>query len=343
MRFLFRRSVFKKILKKCQNSRDVSHLRALPTGGPWNVAFFGNDDFALESLKKLYEKLMSRNVECLSVVTSGKLDCNPVAHYATEHQLPWTQWPLEHQPMGFHIGVVVSFGHLIPSSIIKSFPLGMLNVHASLLPKWRGAAPISYSLFNGERKTGVTIMRLKPKRCDIGEIIVQRETNIGAEETNRELRPRLARLGAELLDETVDQLPGILEQAKSQNEAQATYAPKLTAKKAFVNWDTMTAQDVYNLYRGLNGIFSLATKFKDRTVKLLDVQIAEPTAFTNPYEQHPSGTVIYEKKGGRLLIKCQGESWLSVKRVILPNKRATQAVDFRSAYLSRGTTSEHFY
>lgn len=100
----------------------------------------------------------------LEVVTIQNKQKNIVERYAMENGITTNPWPITYNITNYHIGIVVSFGHLIPEDIIKSFPLGIINVHASLLPKWRGAAPITYSIMNGETYTGVTIMKIAPKK-----------------------------------------------------------------------------------------------------------------------------------------------------------------------------------
>jgi len=107
----------------------------------------------------------------LGVVTSFKSPANCVRTYAEKEKLPLQKWPIDPSVCPqFDLGVVVSFGHLIPASIINGFPYGMINVHASLLPKWRGAAPIIYAIMKGDASTGVSIMKIEPHRFDIGDV-----------------------------------------------------------------------------------------------------------------------------------------------------------------------------
>lgn len=143
---------------------EKKQIHTIPEKGPWSVLFFGSDDFSVESLKRLHEEYKSKTLCRLEVVTTMKKRKNEVAIYATKNQIAINEWPVTFNIMNFHIGIVVSFGHLIPEHIINSFPFGMLNVHGSLLPRWRGASPIAYSIMNGETHTGVTIMNVLPKK-----------------------------------------------------------------------------------------------------------------------------------------------------------------------------------
>ncbi|XP_076287627.1 methionyl-tRNA formyltransferase, mitochondrial-like [Lasioglossum baleicum] len=304
----------------------------LSQSGPWNVLFFGTNGFAVESLKALYKKYDSKIVQRLEVVTLNTVKENAVIKFAQEKELAINYWPLENAIHHFHIGIVVSFGHLIPSKIIKSFPLGMLNVHGSLLPRWRGAAPIIYSLMNDDDQTGVTIMRIKPKKFDIGEIIVQKEVNIGEHETLPELHDKLAKLGANLLEKTFEDLPGALRSAKPQNEANATYAPKITSKIATVKWDEMFATNIYNLHRALVGLYPLSTRLGNKTVKLYDIMITDKSTAERLIEQ-PPGMVTYDKVSNKLIVKCKGAGCISVKSIGVQGKSVMTARDFNNGFI----------
>ncbi|KZC06067.1 Methionyl-tRNA formyltransferase, mitochondrial [Dufourea novaeangliae] len=242
----------------------------------------------------------------------------------------------------FHIGIVVSFGRLIPTKIIKLFPLGMLNVHGSLLPKWRGAAPIIYSLINGDHQTGITIMKIKPKKFDTGEIVLQKQINISEHETLPELYTKLAKLGADALTEIFEDLSQALQFTKPQNEVDATYAPKITSSIALVKWDEMSAKIVYNLHRALLGLYPLSTKFQDKTVKLHDITIAEES-ITRKLDGEMPGTVIYDRISDALIIKCAGNSCISVKKLIIQGKSVMKARDFNNGFIAGKKESKIFF
>ena len=303
-----------------------------PRNGPWNVLFFGTDEFAVESLKVLYNKYESRALQRLEVVTARKKKENAVIKYARKKGIVINEWPLEINVSQFHIGIVVSFGHMIPLNVINAFPLGMLNVHGSMLPRWRGAAPIIYSLMNGDQQTGITITKIMPKKFDIGKIVLQKETGIGDHETLPELYSRLAKLGANLLMETFENLPELLESATPQNEENVTYAPKITSEIAVIKWNEMSAKNVYDLHRALLGLFPLTAKFQDTKIKLHDVKnIGEPIAAILKLE--PPGVSVYDKKSEALIIKCKGESCISVKEVVFRGK-CMNAQDFYNGFIA---------
>ena len=142
--------------------------------------------------------------------------------------------------------VVVGYGQIIPKTILDIPPMGIVNVHASLLPKYRGAAPIQWAIARGENRTGVTTMRIN-EGLDTGDMLLKWETEIGAEETAVELGERLAAAGAELLVRTLAELPTI--GAEPQDESQASYAPILKKEDGKIEW-TMPAREVLNRVRG---------------------------------------------------------------------------------------------
>lgn len=130
------------------------------------VLFFGTDNFSLPSLQKLHENHVD-----IGVVTSFKSPANCVRSYAESKDLRLHRWPITALHCApYELGVVVSFGHLIPLHIINAFPSAMINVHASLLPRWRGAAPIMYAIMRGDKKTGVSIMKIEPHHFDVGAV-----------------------------------------------------------------------------------------------------------------------------------------------------------------------------
>lgn len=142
--------------------------------------------------------------------------------------------------------VVVGYGQIIPQSILDIPPLGIINVHASLLPKYRGAAPIQWAIARGETRTGVTTMRIDAG-LDTGEMLLKAETQIGAEESAVELSARLAVMGADLLIRTLDELSII--QPEKQDNSQASYAPILKKEDGKIGW-RMSAEEIANRIRG---------------------------------------------------------------------------------------------
>jgi methionyl-tRNA formyltransferase len=170
-----------------------------------------------------------------------------------------------------HAAVVVAFGQLLPPSVLGLPELGCINVHASLLPKYRGAAPIQWALLNGEQTTGVSVIRLVA-RMDAGDILAARELSIGEEEDAVSLSRRLADLGAGLLPEVLDALATGTTRPVPQLEAEATFAPRLRKADGAIRWAD-TAQRIARMVRALLPWPSAHTVWRGRGLKILAARV----------------------------------------------------------------------
>ena len=235
-----------------------------------NIVFMGTPDFARESLRAIYNS--GHNI--IGVVTNPdrpkgrgmKLLPSEVKEFALEKNLKIYQ-PLkikkneefieEIKKLNPDIICVVAYGKLLPKKLLDIPKFGCINVHASLLPKYRGAAPIQWAVLNGDKTTGVTTMYMDAG-MDTGDIILKEEIKIGEDETTGELWDRLAKIGGELLVETLQQIEKGIAPREKQGE-DFTVAPMLSKEMAKIDWDTKTAQDIKNLVRGLNPIMGAYT------------------------------------------------------------------------------------
>jgi methionyl-tRNA formyltransferase len=255
----------------------------------------------------------------------------PVAEMAREHGLEVVQ-PESVRSEEFlarirnlkpDLGIVVAFGQIFPKALLELPKQGCINVHASLLPKYRGAAPIQGAIADGQKKTGVTIMQMV-EELDAGPILSQEDTPIDAWETAGELSQRLADLGAGLLVETVDQMAkakGKLK-TKAQKEEQATYAARLTKREAKVNW-ALNAQELFNRLRAQSPWPGLSTRFQGHSVKLVwGVPIV--------WEEVPLGTsgTYLGMRQGRLAVLCGQNSIFGIERLQRAGKKAVSAADY---------------
>jgi methionyl-tRNA formyltransferase len=238
------------------------------------IVFMGTPQAAVPSL----ERCLSDGHEVVAVYTQpdrpsgrgNKITFSPVKECALGHGLP------VHQPLKIKtpeaielfrshqadVAVVVAYGRILPETYLTAFPHGAINVHFSLLPKYRGAAPVNWAIVNGERETGVTTMRMDAG-LDTGDILLQHATAIGGRETSIELMERLSFLGADLLSETLARLDSL--NPVQQDHDQATFAPIMKREDGLVDWH-MTAVDISNRVRGFQPFPSAFTYF--RTGKL---------------------------------------------------------------------------
>ncbi len=214
--------------------------------------------------------------------------------------------------------VVVGYGKIIPQSIIDIPPLGIINVHASLLPKYRGAAPIQWAIANGERRTGVTTMRIDAG-LDTGDMLLKAETEIGFDETAVELSARLAPVGADLLVRTLEGLAAGEIAPEPQDDSLATYAPVLNKEDGLIDW-TRPADEICNRIRGFQPWPGCYTMFRG---KVLHIWRARPLAQTPgaPGTLHPSKN--------RLVAAC-GAGGLDLLELQLEGRKRVDAGAFLS-------------
>jgi methionyl-tRNA formyltransferase len=188
--------------------------------------------------------------------------------------------------LGADIGVVAAYGRILPPAVLGMPRLGLINVHASLLPRWRGAAPIHRAILAGDGETGVTIMRVV-QALDAGPALAAARTAIGPDETSQELEARLAELGADLLVTTVDRLSAGPVVETPQDESAVTYAARLERRESQIDW-TRRASDIHNQIRGLQPWPLAAAMLRGKRILFLRAEVAPP-----PRAMHGSpGAVI---------------------------------------------------
>lgn len=287
----------------------------------------GTPDFALESLKALYEA----KYDIIGVVTNidkpkgrgMKMVASPIKEYAIEKNLQVYQ-PIKvrNNPeflekvkkLNPDLICVVAYGKILPQELLDIPKYGCVNVHGSLLPEYRGAAPIQWAVLNGDKKTGVTTMFMNAG-MDTGDMILKEEVEIGEDETTGELWDRLKTIGANLLIKTVKEIEnGTATRTKQPEEG--TMAPMLSKEMAKIDWKNKTANDIKNLVRGLNPIMGAYTFLDGKKIKFWKVQtlteneLLEKFQELEEYKYHlnkmQAGTVLFsdDKKG--LFIKANG-------------------------------------
>ena len=247
-----------------------------------NIVFMGTPDFAVESLKAILNA--GHNVKGVftkvDMPRGRKMIMTPpeVKAYALEQGLtvyqPSTLKDKEViesiKALNPDAIVVVAYGKLLPKEVLEIPPLGCINLHGSLLPKYRGAAPIQWTVLNGDKVGGVTTMYMG-EGLDTGDMIDKYETEVGENETAGELFDRLATAGAKLLLDTLTKLESDTAQRTPQNEDEATYASMLDKSMCVIDW-TKSAQEVHNLVRGLNPWPVALTTLGGKRVKIISTR-----------------------------------------------------------------------
>jgi methionyl-tRNA formyltransferase len=298
-----------------------------------NLVFCGTPRFAVPTL----EALVAAGHFVSLVVTQPdrpkgrglELVASPVKQSALTLNLPITQPEkiktndeFRSQLAALHPDaiIVVGYGRIIPQWMLDLPPLGNINLHASLLPKYRGAAPIQWAIANGETVTGNTTMRIDAG-LDTGDILLQQELPIAAHDTSETLAPRLAAAGADLVIKTLRGLKDGSIHPHAQDNSQATLAPILKKEDGLIDF-SRSAQEILNRLRGFQPWPGAYTKFRGKTLQFLKAQ--------------PSATVATQSEikidASRLLIGCGHNTSLEVQELQLEGKKRTTAHDFIHGY-----------
>lgn len=246
-------------------------------------------EFALANNLQVFQPIRIKNAESLELFKSHKAD----------------------------VAVVVAYGRILPESYLKAFPKGAINVHFSLLPKYRGAAPVNWAIVNGEAKTGVTTMKMDAG-LDTGDILLQRETMIGGAETAIDLMQRLAITGADLLTETLDKLGELTPQA--QDDSKASFAPIMQKSDGIIDWN-LTAREINNRIRGFQPFPTSFTAFHEK--KMIIWKAKELAG-----EDSNTAGEILRAKGGEFVISCGKKTALNIQELQIEGKRRINARDF---------------
>jgi methionyl-tRNA formyltransferase len=286
-----------------------------------NIIFMGTPDFAKESLEAIY----NAGYNILSVVTNPdrpkgrglKLIASPVKEFAIEKNIAVLQPEKIREikdeliKLNPDLFCVVAYGKILPQDILDIPKLGSINVHGSLLPKYRGAAPIQWAILNGDKKTGVTTMFMDAG-MDTGDILLKQEIEIGDNETTGELWNRLSKIGAKLLVKTLEKIENGTAQRIKQG-LDFSLAPMLNKEMAKIDWQNKTAKEIKNLIRGLNPIMGAYTTYKDKKIKIWKAENLELKEFVNIYPEFEKHMSKLENMAGGAVICSDIKQGLYVK------------------------------
>lgn len=304
------------------------------------ILFMGTPDFAAGCL----EALIAAGHNVVAAVSQPdrpkgrghKMQPTPVHACAQAHGIPI------YQPQAIKNGeledvlkqtapdviVVVAYGKILPEYVLNFPKYGCINVHASLLPKYRGAAPIQWSIINGERETGITTMYME-KGLDTGDMILKHAVPIAAEETTGTLHDKLMALGAQTLLETLEQIENGTAPREQQDDSQSCYAPMIDKTTALIDWNKH-AQEICNLIRGMNPSPFAYTTYKSARMKIGAAAVSDIVPEAVP------GTVLHAGRDG-LLVCCTGSALL-IKSVQFDGKKMMPVGDYLAGHtIEEGT------
>lgn len=215
----------------------------------------------------------------------------------------------------------------------------MINLHSSLLPRWRGAAPIIYSLKEGDPVTGVTVMKVEPKHYDVGNIILQEKVPIHPQILLPDLHDRLSKVGAQLMLRSLMNIEELLNNSIKQPEEGVSYAPKVEGHAlSYVNWESQSARQVFNLFRALYGFRPVLTEFHNSVVKLLDIKVVDQVV--NPHPT-PTGSFIFDRTNNRLVVSCSdSREAVAIRTLQVMGKKPITAIQFINGFVKKRPESE---
>lgn len=294
------------------------------------VIFMGTPDFAVGTLQALID---SRH-EVIGVYTqpdkpkgrSGKLVMSPVKELALAYDIPVYQPVKIREPeyveqirkMNADVIVVVAFGQILPKAVLEASKYGCINVHASLLPMYRGAAPIQWAVIDGQTKTGVTTMQMDAG-IDTGDILLKREVTLDERETGGSLFERLSKVGAGLLIETLEQAEAGTLKPEKQDDSRSTYAKMLNKELGRLDF-AKDAVALERLIRGLNPWPSAFGNYNGKIMKIWDARVVEADSVGTP------GEIIKVDKDS-FTVKC-GTGALQIMELQLEGKKRMKTADF---------------
>ena len=304
------------------------------------VIFMGTPDFSVGTL----EALIEAGHEVVLAVTQpdkpkgrgGKMQYPPVKEVALEHDIPVFQPKKIRDPQSIEelrkyeadVMVVIAFGQILPKEILKMTPYGCINVHASLLPKYRGAAPIQWAVIHGERVSGVTTMQMD-EGLDTGDMIMKTEVVLDEKETGGSLHDKLALEGAKLCVHTLKALEEKTAVWEKQEDSPTEYARMLDKKLGDIDW-TKDAASIERLIRGLNPWPSAYTKWNSKIMKIWEADVLEGQT-----DQMP-GTIVKVEKDGFCV--QTGTGLIKVLSLQIPGKKRMDAGAFLRGYpMEEGT------
>lgn len=285
------------------------------------ITFFGNDYFSLPSLQKLSQKYAT------TLIT---IPNSPPSKHASKNNIKTIFPPpslSNFNPPESDLAVIVSFGMYLPQNLISVFKYGAINLHPSLLPRYKGAAPIQHQILKNDLHSGVSIINVSEK-FDSGDILNQKNVLLNPNPDFSATRDLLGGIGADLLLETVSNFEH-LKKMKQEQIGKSTFARKIPKEMSMINWDS-NAIDIHRVYRAVSDGNPMFTWFRGKRVQLFELDV-----YKCDFEAGV-GEILHSRGDGFLLIKC-GVGVLSCKYLKVQDKKMVKANDFVNGYdIKRG-------
>jgi methionyl-tRNA formyltransferase len=315
------------------------------------IVFCGTPHFAVPSLKTLVDQ---RDIEIAAVITQpdrprgrgqevaaspvkqAALAAGLVVHQPEKIRSPDAQKILEQ--IAPDCIVIIAYGQIIPARLLPIPKFGWINLHASLLPKYRGAAPINWAIVNGESETGLTTMRIDAG-MDTGEMLLQSRLGIAPLETAPQLTVRLAQAGAPLMTATLEGIAAGTLKSQAQNNEEASYAPILKKEDGRIDWG-LAAQQIYNRMRGFMPWPGAYTSFRSQTCQIWGQPVFLDSPLAAPFKDVATRPGTIRKTCDHLLVACGDTTVLEVTTVKVEGRKQVSANEFANG--ARLTEGERF-
>ncbi|KAI9297015.1 Formyltransferase [Neoconidiobolus thromboides FSU 785] len=359
-------------LRFYSNYYPTSIKNNIPT--PVNITFFGTDNFSIESIKALLHQKQIQNkidsssdlyINSIQVVTppdgkSGRgykiLKPTPLKQYSLEQDLFVSHpppkkiglWQPDLDLKKNNLAIVVSFGYFLPTSLLNQFNFGGINLHPSLLPKYRGSAPLIHTMLNQDEIGGLSVQELSHLKFDAGKILLQEEIRIPKDIKYQELEKKMSIRGGELIINTLKNWYSLQESKYSQDETKVSKANKVDKEIMKINWELNTIEDILLKERTLGWRFPLHTTFRGQTIQLYINEkqpiekIEENNNMNNNYTEEIIGSFKIDKKKNLLYIKCLPKHYLLVNNIKLINKNKMDIINFSNGYKLNNQNMERF-
>lgn len=315
---------------------------------PLRIVFAGTPDFSVAPLKSLIES----QHQVVAVYTQPdrpagrgrKLTASPVKQVALEAEIPVfqplslkdEQAQIELAALKPDLMVVVAYGLILPKAVLETPTYGCLNIHASLLPRWRGAAPIQRAIESGDAKTGVTIMQMDIG-LDTGDMLYKTETDITGEDSAQTLHDRLSQMGSDALMATLNDLPNLQTNAQKQDKSLVTYAEKLSKAEAQIDWQSPAAEIVRKV-QAFNPWPVAFCHWQEKPLRVWQARLSTPEEQQKLALSGQPGEILEVSKSGVFVQTAQDA--LCLQQVQAAGKKAMSAYDFAQARQLTGTLFE---
>lgn len=248
----------------------------------------------------------------------------------------------------YDIGIIADFGHLIPEFLLNSFSFSPILMHPSLLPKYRGAAPIQRVIMNHEPLSGVTILQVHPNKFDSGKILLQKTYQIDHSKSGFEITHELAALGSQAIISCLSNYSTYIQSSYEQTTSEATKAPKIKSSEFLISWESQTALQIFDTWRAIGPLTTTLYGFRGKQIENDKGLLVKINKFESPSNKFPLASPLDSKPGSIIThtnyiwCKCKGDDWIAISELQFASKKNQSAHSFINGSLLKKCTNQIF-